>query len=60
MNEIDYYANFEGIELKDFFEDSISYAEDALKDMTEEEAKEYFDDIQADNFLMSQERYEQL
>lgn len=60
MNEIDYYANFEGIELKDFFEDSISDAEDALKDMTEEEAKEYFDDIQADNFLMSQERYEQL
>ncbi len=60
MNEIDYYANFEGIELKDFFEDSISDTEDALKDMTEEEAKEYFDDIQADNFLMSQERYEQL
>lgn len=60
MNETDYYANFEGIELKDFFEDSISDAEDALKDMTEEEAKEYFDDIQADNFLMSQERYEQL
>lgn len=60
MNEIDYYANLEGIELKDFFEDSISDAEDALKDMTEEEAKEYFDDIQADNFLMSQERYEQL
>lgn len=60
MNEIDYYANFEGIELKDFFEDSISDTEDALKDMTEEEAKEYFDDIQADNFLMSQERYEQI
>lgn len=60
MNEIDYYANFEGIELKDFFEDSISDAKDALKDMTEEEAKEYFDDIQADNFLMSQEYYEQL